>query len=130
MAADRLATKQFNAVNEPIRSTTGEVIEVPRKIDLKTGLPVAEKGTQAAVPDAVSYDLQLIVDDKTLTREVLTKDRQEVIRFIRAYQAREGKLPKTIAIQRYDPTTGTAVRTDLYSPQDFLPKAANEAAGR
>ncbi|GAA4441637.1 hypothetical protein GCM10023155_47630 [Bremerella cremea] len=63
---------------------------------------------------------KLIVDDKPLGRPI-AKDRQEMIRFIEAYRQREGHLPDVIGIQRYDPKTGQAVLTELYSPNDFLP---------
>jgi hypothetical protein len=65
----------------------------------------------------VSYQRALIVDDKPLA-----KDRQEIIRFIEAYRQREGRLPETIGIQRYDPRTGQPVRTDLHTPEHFLPR--------
>jgi filamentous hemagglutinin len=51
----------------------------------------------------------------------ISKDRQEIIRFIKAYEIREGNLPKTIGIQRYDPQTGQPLFTELYTPQNFLP---------
>ena len=89
-------------------------------MNLKTGDPVPEVGTQTARTDAVNYGRRLILDDKPVGRNVM-KDRQEIIRFIRGYEAREGVLPKTIAIQRYDPATGLPVRTDLFTPGDFLP---------
>ena len=119
----RRQTDVFDAVNEPIRDLSGNAIRVPRRVDLRTGAPVTARGTQVARPDAVSYGRLLIVDDKPLGRNVLVKDRQEMIRFIRAFEAREGRLPKTIGIQVYDPTTGLPVRTDLYTPDHFLPKA-------
>jgi hypothetical protein len=39
-----------------------------------------------------------------------------------AGEAREGVLPNRIAIPRYDPSTGQWVRTELYRPEDFLPR--------
>lgn len=75
---------------------------------------------QEAVPDAVSFERKHIVDDKHLGRPI-AKDRQEIIRFIKAYEQREGHLPKVIGIKRYDPQTGQQVLTELYSPKDFLP---------
>ena len=97
---------------------------VSKRVDLRTGAPVPSSKTQVARPDAVKFDKALILDDKPLGRNVLVKDRQEIIRFIRAFQAREGRLPKTIAIQLYDPATGLPVRTDLYTPDQFLPKVS------
>jgi hypothetical protein len=51
----------------------------------------------------------------------MSKDTQEIIRNIKAYQQRTGALPRTIAITRYDPKTGIPTYTELYSPSDFLP---------
>ena len=121
LADDRRASEAWDSVARPIVDPAGKPVEVPRSVDLQTGVPRVEKGTQAAAPDAVSYELAVILDDKPLTREIV-KDRQEIIRFIRAYESREGSLPKRVAIQRYDPTTGQAVRTDLFKPEDFLPR--------
>jgi hypothetical protein len=112
----------FDTVNEPITDVEGQTILVPRRVDLRTGAPVPERGVQLARPDAVIYRLSVILDDKPLGRNVLVKDRQEIIRFIRAFEIREGRLPRTIAIQRYDPLTGKVVRTDLYTPEEFLPR--------
>ncbi|WP_228029560.1 hypothetical protein, partial [Escherichia marmotae] len=63
----------------------------------------------------------LILDDKPLGRPI-AKDRQEIIRFIDAYTQSQGSLPSRIAIQRYSPVTGRPVVTELYGPEDFLPK--------
>jgi hypothetical protein len=68
----------------------------------------------------VNFERRLILDDKPLGRPI-AKDRQEIIRFIKAYQQRDGHLPNVIGITRYDPTTGQQVLTELYSPADFLP---------
>lgn len=111
----------FDLVNGPITNRDGTPILVPHRVDLRTGLPQEGTALQEAVPDAVSYKRRLIVDDKPLGRP-LAKDRQELIRFIRAYELREGQLPTTIAIQRYDPVTGKVVRTDIHRPEEFLPK--------
>jgi hypothetical protein len=62
----------------------------------------------------------VILDDKPVGRPI-SKDRQQIIRYIEAYRAREGKLPKEIVIQRYDPKTGKPAGTETYRPEDFLP---------
>lgn len=49
------------------------------------------------------------------------KDRQEIIRFIIAYQQREGVLPETIEIHRYDQNK-QPVGIESYKPEYFLPK--------
>lgn len=121
LANERRASGEFDLVNEAIPDGAGNPIQVPKRVNLKTGEAVEARGSQTAHPDAVDFGRRLILDDKPLGRDVF-KDRQEIIRFMRAYEAREGVLPETIAIQRYDPVTGMPVRTDLYSPQDFLPK--------
>ena len=107
LADDRRASEAWDSVARPIVDPSGKPVEVPRSVDLQSGIPRVEKGTQAAAPDAVNYGLAVILDDKPLTRGIV-KDRQEIIRFIRAYEAREGSLPKRVAIQRYDPATGQA----------------------
>lgn len=111
----------FEVVNGPITDKQGNPILVPKRVDLQTGKPQPGSPLQTANPDAVSYQRALIVDDKPIGRP-LAKDRQEIIRFIEAYRQREGQLPSVIAIQRYDPKTGTPVVTELHSPSDFLPK--------
>jgi hypothetical protein len=116
----RRASGEFDLVQSAIKDKNGNPILASKRVDLKTGQPQPGSPLQEAIPDAVSFKRRLIVDDKPLGRP-LAKDRQEVIRFIEAYKQREGYLPDTIAIQRYDPTTGLPTHTELYSPQDFLP---------
>jgi hypothetical protein len=69
----------------------------------------------------VDFRRDLVLDDKPLTRRI-SRDRQEIIRFITAYQQRTGRMPRYIAIMRYD-RNGVPVRTDLYKPETFLPKS-------
>ncbi len=119
-ADSRRASGNFDLVHVPIRNVDGSIILVPRRIDLKTGRTIIEAGLQEAIPDAVNFERRLIIDDKPLGRP-LAKDRQEIIRFIEAFRQREGHLPTTIGIQRYDSRTGQPIQTDLHTPQDFLP---------
>lgn len=91
-----------------------------RRVDLSTGEPLPESGCQVSRPDAVQFKNEVIIDDKPLGRPV-SKDQQEINRFINAYSESQGGLPRTIAIQRYDPLTGQPVVTELYSPYDFMP---------
>ena len=120
-AEARRASGLFDDVGKPIKYKGGHPLFVPKRIDLKTGQALPGSPMQTVIPDAVSFDRALIVDDKPVGRPV-AKDRQEIIRFIKAYEIREGRLPETIAIQRYDPKTGNPVQTDLYSPDIFLPQ--------
>lgn len=108
-------------MEQPIKDKSGNTILVPKRVNLKTGEAQLGAQLQQAVPDAANFDKRLIVDDKPLGRPI-AKDRQEIIRFIKAFEQREGVLPEMIGIQRYDPKTGLPVRTDLHSPHDFLPK--------
>jgi filamentous hemagglutinin len=108
-------------VNEPLKDSSGRTILVPHRVDLKTGEPAAGARMQSAEPDATSFERRLIVDDKPVGRP-LAKDRQELIRNIEAYRQREGHLPDTVAIERYDPATGKPVVTELHRPDEFLPK--------
>jgi len=121
-AAERRAGTygKFEMVDEPFRDASGEPVLVPRRVDLKTGEPQPGAPMQEAIPDAVSFERSLVMDDKPLGRPI-AKDRQELIRHIRAFEAARGHLPNRIAIPRYDPSTGQFVRTDLYKPEDFLP---------
>jgi hypothetical protein len=117
----RRASGEFELVNQAISGRGGDSILVPHRVDLRTGQPQAGTYLQEAVPDAVSFRRGLIVDDKPLGRP-LAKDRQEIIRAIKAYEAREGSLPDRIAITRYDPKTKEFVRTDLHTADEFLPR--------
>ena len=117
----RRESGQCSIVEQAIKDKAGNQILVPKRVDLKTGEAQADVKLQQAVPDAVNFDRRLIVDDKPLGRPI-AKDRQEIIRFIEAFRQREGVLPEMIGIQRYDPKTGVPVRTDLHSPNEFLPK--------
>ncbi len=123
MAAERRAGTygDFDRVNQPIVDPSGNPAQVPHRVDLRTGEPQPGTYMQESAPDAVSYGRRLIIDDKPLGRPI-AKDRQEIIRAIRAYKASQGTLPARIAIPRYDPKTGEFVRTDLYTPSDFLPR--------
>jgi len=77
---------------------------VPHRVDLRTGAPQAGTYLQEAIPDAVSFKRGLILEDKPLGRPI-AKDRQEIIRAIRGYEASQGELPTRIAIPRYDPAS-------------------------
>jgi hypothetical protein len=121
IADARRASGEFDLVQSPITDKSGNPILVSKRVDLKTGKPQSGSPLQEAVPDAVSFTRKHIVDDKPLGRPI-AKDRQEIIRFIKAYEQREGHLPKVIGVTRYDPQTGKPVLTELYSPNDFLPK--------
>ncbi len=120
LADERRESGQFDHVQQPITDASGQPILVPKRVDLKTGDPQPGAKMQKAIPDAIKSDRALILDDKPLNRPI-DKDRQEIIRFIKAWEQKTGKLPETIAIQRYDPKTGLPVQTDLYKPSDFLP---------
>jgi hypothetical protein len=118
-AAARRASGEWDEVNSQMKDANGDVIEVPRRVDLKTGEPAVED-VQKVQPDAVSYKRGEILDDKPLGR-AMSKDRQEIIRFIKAYKARTGKLPERIVIERYNPADGAPAGREVYSPKDFLP---------
>ena len=116
----RRASGEWSEVNTPITDKSGNIIRVPKRVNLKTGEPQPDSPLQEAIPDAVNYNKRLILDDKPIGRPI-AKDRQEIIRFIKAYQIREGVLPERIVIQRYDPVTGQPTHTEIYTPDDFLP---------
>jgi RHS repeat-associated protein len=120
IADARRASGEFDLVQAPFTTKAGNPILVSKRVDLKTGLPQPGSPLQEVVPDAVSFRRKLILDDKPLGRPI-AKDRQEIIRFIKGYEQREGNLPEVIGITRYDPKTGRQVLTELYSPKDFLP---------
>jgi hypothetical protein len=113
------ATGEFDEVGGPIDDAAGDPIKVARRVDLDTGQPQPDARLQVSKPDAVNYAQGRIVDLKPLGRAI-SKDRQEIIRFIRAYEQREGHLPQTIEIQRYD-SSMTVVSVETYTPADFLP---------
>jgi hypothetical protein len=120
LATERRASGNFDLVNEPLTDDAGNPILVTRRVDLSTGEALPESGYQVARPDAVRFSNDVILDDKPLGRPI-SKDQQEIIRFINAYSESQGNLPRTIAIQRYNPVTGEPVVTELYDPSDFLP---------
>ena len=122
LAEERRTSKQYDLVNEPINNLDGSSILVPRRVRLPTGEPVHGKGYQTAKPDAVIRDI--IIDDKPVSRPI-SKDRQELIRFINAYQQKNNSLPRIIAIQRYDPKTGKPVYTEIYKPKEIAPWIEN-----
>lgn len=115
-AAERRQSGEFDMVNEPFVHANGQAVMVTRRVNLTTGEPLPETGYQKAQPDAVLRPV--IVDDKPLGRP-LSKDQQEIMRFIRAYENSFGAPPQTIAIERYDRVTGRPVVTELFKPSDF-----------
>jgi hypothetical protein len=123
LADERRASGEFDLVQKPITRLDGSAIEVPKRVDLKTGSP-QDLRVQQAIPDAVNFERKLILDDKPLARDI-AKDKQEMIRFIEAYRTSRGELPEIIAIQRYN-AAGNPVRTDLYKPSDFLPTGSGK----
>jgi hypothetical protein len=128
-AAGRLAHKEwadaarkqgnFDLIDEFMTDAEGNAIKVPRRVDLDTGLPKPGAREQRVRPDGVDFDQDLIVDLKPEGRP-LSKDRQQMIRYIRAYEIRTGHPPKTIRILRTD-ITGQIVRQEDHPPSDFLP---------
>jgi hypothetical protein len=118
LADERRSSEKWDLVNEVISDADGRPIQVPKRVDLETGAPVRGRGTQGVQPDAVNFERRVVLDDKPLTRSI-SRDRQQIIRFIEAYKARTGEMPRYVAITRYD-HNGVAVRTDLYTPDDFL----------
>lgn len=118
-AEARRESGQWDDVDTKIKGSDGKPIEVSKRVDLRTG--EARGKMMTAEPDAVSYKRGQILDDKPLGRP-LSKDRQQIIRYIKAYEEKTGTLPKQILIERYDPVTGQAVRTEIYDPKIFLPK--------
>jgi hypothetical protein len=118
-ADQRRSSGQWDDVDTEIKDSSGNSIEVPARVD-KTGRPVVRKGTKTARPDAVSYKRGQILDDKPLGRPI-SKDRQQIIGYIKAYEKKTGTLPKEILIERYDPATGKSVMTEILNPKQFVP---------
>lgn len=119
IADARRTSGNWDLVSQPITTISGDEITVPYAVDLKTGQPRAGTRYQKAVPDAVSYSQEIIVDDKPFGRNI-ARDRQEMIRNIKAYEIRTGKLPKEIQIHYYNPD-GSLNNIKVYFPSDFLP---------
>ncbi|WP_175400658.1 hypothetical protein, partial [Paenibacillus sp. KS1] len=115
-ADERRESGGFDTVNEPLKDKKGNVIEVPKRID-KNGKP--SKKYQRAIPDAVQGPpIGNIIDDKPVGRPI-SKDKQEIRRFIDAYEQKYGESPKKVIIQRYDPKTGAPAESEVYSPKFF-----------
>jgi hypothetical protein len=120
LADARRASGDFDLVNEPLADSNGVPIKVPKRVNLETGEP-SGSDVQVARPDEVRFGDKTIGDDKPSGRPI-AKDRQEMIRFIKAYETREGELPESIEIHRYDPKTGQPDGTERFKPSDFLSK--------
>ncbi|MBC2582912.1 hypothetical protein, partial [Clostridium sp. DJ247] len=115
-ADERRKSGDYDTVNEPLKDKDGNVIEVPKRID-KQGRP--SKKYQRAIPDAVQGPPKgNIIDDKPLGRPI-SKDKQEIHRFIDAYKQKYGEPPKKIIIERYDPKTGESAGREIYDPDYF-----------
>ncbi|OAB38859.1 hypothetical protein, partial [Paenibacillus glacialis] len=115
-ADERRASGEYDTVNEPLKDNDGNIIEVPKRID-KNGEP--SKKYQRSIPDAVQGPPKgNIIDDKPVGRPI-SKDKQEIRRFIDAYKLKYGEPPKQIIIERYDPNTGASVGREIYDPDDF-----------
>jgi hypothetical protein len=120
LANGRRISGEFDLVNSSFLYENGTPVQVPKRVDLSTGR-ATDNRVQNVRPDAVNFESDLILDDKPYGRPI-AKDRQEIIRFIGAYEIGRGKPPRIIAIQRYDPKTGVPILTELYDPQEFLPR--------
>lgn len=116
-ADERRKSGEYDMVNEPFKDKDGNIIEVPKRINAKTGLPSRKK--QKAIPDAVQGPPKgRIIDDKPAGRPI-SKDKQEIRRFIDAYKQKYGESPKEIVIERYDPKTGDLIEKEKFDPDDF-----------
>lgn len=115
----RRSSGDWDEVDTTMKYDDGKTIEVPKRVNLRTGLPRGSK-VMTTKPDAVSYKRGQILDDKPMGRPI-SKDRQQIIRYIKAYEAKTGSPPKQILIERYDPVTGQPVVTEIHSPGSFLP---------
>jgi hypothetical protein len=118
-ADERRKSGDWDQVDETIKGPDGKSIEVPKRVDLKTGEPVGDR-VQTTRPDAVSYERGEIVDDKRVG-PLDSETRQQMIRYIEAYRQATGELPERIIIERYDPETGKTVGTEVYKPEDLAP---------
>nr|WP_144415314.1 hypothetical protein [Paenibacillus durus] len=115
-ADERRESGEYDTVNEPLKDKDGKIIEVPKRID-KNGEP--SRKYQRAIPDAVQGPPKgNIIDDKPVGRPI-SKDKQEIRRFIDAYKQKYGEPPKQIIIERYDPKTGTSAGREVYDPDYF-----------
>ena len=113
-ADKRRESGNYDTVNEKMKDSNGDIIEVPKRRN-KNGIP--SKKTQAAAPDAVQGPPKgKIIDDKPLNRPI-SKDKQEIRRFIEAYEIKYGEKPKEIV---YDPQTGETVIKESYNVEDFM----------
>ncbi|MBU3179438.1 hypothetical protein KPL47_24520 [Clostridium estertheticum] len=115
-ADERRKSGDYDTVNEPLKDKNGNNIEVPKRIN-KQGIP--SKKYQRAIPDAVQGPPKgNIIDDKALGRAI-SKDKQEIRRFIDAYKVKYGESPKNIIIEIYDPKTGLSAGREIYDPDYF-----------
>ncbi|MDR6937890.1 hypothetical protein [Luteibacter sp. 3190] len=68
LAAARRASGDFDLVNQAIVDSAGNPVEVVRRVDLSTGKPVLQSGSQVSKPDAIQFKNEVIIDDKPLGR--------------------------------------------------------------
>lgn len=116
-AEERRKSGEYDTVNEALKDKDGNIIEVPKRVNPKTGVP--SKKTQRAIPDAVQGPPKgHIIDDKPSGRPI-SKDKQEMRRNIEAYEAKYGEPPKKIVIERYDPVTGKPAGTETFDASHF-----------
>lgn len=115
-AEERRKSGEYDTVNEVLKDSEGNIIEVPKRIN-KEGKP--SKKTQRVIPDAVQGPPEgNIIDDKPLGRSI-SKDKQEIRRFIDAYTKKYGQPPKKIRIERYNPETGEPAGEEVYDIDKF-----------
>ncbi|MET0404199.1 MAG: RHS repeat-associated core domain-containing protein, partial [Cystobacter sp.] len=114
------ASGNWDYVDEVMADAGGANILVPKRVDLKTGRPIGD-ATMKAKPDgmtAPSRNGGTIMDNKPDGKGM---HKQQIIRYITAYEQKFGVVPAKIEIQRYHKITGETVRVDVYSPFEYMP---------
>lgn len=118
-AAD-IASGRWDQVDTVLTDAAGDVIMLPKRYDLTTGEPMPDSPLMKSRPDGLSLTRDEIMDHKPIGRPVL-KDQHQIIRYVKAYELKTGRLPQKILIEAYDPLTGAVVDTQEYSIQHFMP---------
>lgn len=106
---------EWDDVNTSMKDSNGEPIKVAKNYD-SDGNPEYGSTIKKARPDAVSYEREEIYEYKPDNEETY---RHQILRYINAYNAKTGKDPKRIIIERYNPVTFETVSHKTYTPQQY-----------
>jgi hypothetical protein len=131
VAERRSRPDEWTHVNESLRDPEGRVIRIADKYDA-AGNPLPGADPKGSIPDAVDVRRGIVLDDKPLpdsfdptqpyVSNTLTDPdiRNQMVRYIKAYEIAFGQEPELILIARYARGTRLPVLTERWTPRDFF----------